>query len=150
MLTSPRDQKTIDRLQNLLDDTFKARDKLYAAADTLHDADQVTLCRWFGDRLGGYAATLQQVISASGECPAGPESSRDAVAEIGLIQSKAGDDGVLREAEQTEQILVEHYHRAIDRMDDREMVGLLDQQRRELEIAECILRILTRAAQRRR
>jgi uncharacterized protein (TIGR02284 family) len=145
MPTTARDRQTVDRLQGLLNETFEARDALYAAADRLSDSDGKTICRWLADRLGAHAATLQQLIAATGAYPAEPRAGRLLEQEIETVRAEAGDDGVLNLAEDTEHKLVTQYDAAIKRLRDREVRNLLSRQRSESEFADCVLRKLTQA-----
>lgn len=146
MLTTPRDDQTVDRLQSLLNDTFEARDTLQAAANRLRDSDRRTICRWLANRMGGHAATLQQVIAASGVHPAEPHASGRVEKEIEFAQAEGGDAGVMNAAEKTEQRLVTRYDATIERLHDREVQSLLSQHRSESEFADCVLRKLAHVA----
>lgn len=142
MLTVPRDPTTVDRLQELLDGIFTTRDQFYAAADSLADGDERYICRWLGNRLGGHAADLQQIITASGVRPTLPQSQRDRGEIFETIQTQAGDRGVLNAVNRVEQLLTEKYDRTIERVADQQVAGLLSRQREESQFADCVLRKL--------
>jgi hypothetical protein len=142
MLNSPRDHETVNQLQSLLNATFEARDELYVVAQTLGQSDQSRICRWLGDRLGGHAATLQQIIAASGARPNDPRSTETTASKLEAISQQRGAGAVLNAAEQTEHALTEKYDQVIELIGDREIIGLLKLQRREADIADCILRSL--------
>jgi len=142
MLTIPRDHSTIDRLQALLNEMFRARDELYAAAESLADADESYICRRLADRLGGQAADLQQIIIASGFRPVEPRSQGDVEAMRASIRSQPSDRGILEIVGQVEQLLTEQYDLAIEHLDDLEVADLLSKQREEAEFADCVVRRL--------
>lgn len=146
MLTTPRDRSTIDRLQRLLDKLFGTRDEFYVAAEALSDADQRHILHWFGDRLGGHAADLQQIIAAGGAHPVAPRSQSKTAERLTSIQSRAGDHGVLDAAEKMEQGLAAQYDQAIEQLEDQEVVSLLGKQREESEFADSVLRGLKKSA----
>lgn len=145
MLTKTLDPNTIDQLQPLLEETFFARDQLYSAARQLRDEDQRKLCGWFADRLGGYAATFQQMVLAGGQEPAEPQCSHTAQAKISEVQTEFGTEGVLHVAKQTEERLAARYQETMHYVEDGDTAGLLAQHQRELEIIDCVLRMLTRS-----
>lgn len=142
MLHSPRDHQTVDCLQSLLGETFQVRDDFYAASERLSNADRRRICRWFGDQLGGQAATLQQVITASGASPRAPNSSQKAEEKFESLGDQVADDVVLCTAEQQESTLLKRYNSAIEAVEDREIEGLLRRHMRESEMADCVLRSL--------
>ncbi|MEZ6097811.1 MAG: hypothetical protein R3E01_02455 [Pirellulaceae bacterium] len=146
MLTIPRDRSTVDSIQDLLSELFGARDTLGAAAEVLADADDRYICRKLSFQLGGYAADLQQIVSASGVQPAGPRSDHDARQSLSSIQKHIGPNGVLDTAEQTEQMLTEKYEQTMGHLNDPEVTGLLERQREDVEFGDRILRRLKASA----
>lgn len=142
MLTIPRDRSTVDSIQELLIELFRARDALGAAADVLTHADDRYICRKLSFQLGGNVAELQQVVLASGVQPAGPRSEDDVRGSLSSIQHRVGPDGVLDAAEQTEQILTEKYEQTMRHLDDPEVTSLLNRQREDIEFADRVLRRL--------
>lgn len=147
MLTTPRDRSTISRLQRLLDELFRTRDEFYVAAEALSNADRRYILHWFGDRFGGHAANLQQIIAAGGAHPVEPRSQTETAEHLALIQSQAGDRGVLDAAEQMEQVLARQYDQAIEHLEDQEVASFLGKQREESEFADSVLRSLKKSAQ---
>jgi hypothetical protein len=141
MLTTPRDRATVERLQELLVVIFDARDRLYEASESLADTDLSYICHMLGDQLGGEAADLQQIISASGVEPI------DTYWRIGKeAKNKTGDGDILESAERIERLVMERYKRAIRCLTDNEVAGLLNRQRQNAQFAECVLRHLEHAA----
>jgi hypothetical protein len=146
MLTAPRALETVECLQSLLNQTFRMRDLLYAASEAVHDGDQVRILKWLGDRIGGHAATLEQIILANGEYPVDPDSSESFEVDLQAASRGGGDHEVLNLAELAEYSMLTEYDSAIDRTHDVEIKDLLYWQRGESEFADCVLRSLMRVS----
>ena len=143
MLTQPRNRTTLDALQTLLTEVFKARDELYAAADALCDTDESYICRRFADHLGGHAADLQQISCASGVQPSEPQSEDDHLELLASIQEQHASGSGLIAAVHVEHSLAEQYRRVMGLLEDAEIMSLLEKQREDIELADCVLRRLT-------
>ncbi len=68
------DEKTLVKIQKLIEGNFAGRDELYAAAESLDSGSREHICRRLADHLAANAIELQQLLVASGVQPA--ESAR--------------------------------------------------------------------------
>lgn len=135
------DPQTLSRLQELIEANFTARDELYAAAESLDDEARKKVCRRLAEHLAGYAAELQQVVTASGVEPAGPlEIESVAHSLFGLAKMNRGSAGVLQTAAEGEHNLKQDYDKAIDATTNPAAKNSLRRQRDEVEFGEQVLR----------
>jgi uncharacterized protein (TIGR02284 family) len=137
------DSITLERLRELIEANFTARDALYTAAESLEDDDQTRVCVRLADSLAGHAVELQQIVAAAGRQPPGPQDSwSGARQEFEQAKAACGCTGVLAIAERTERDLKQGYDRALQTTSDREAEGVLDRHRSDVEFAEQVLRCI--------
>ncbi len=97
MLPRPMDDKTLAKIQELIERNFTGRDELYAAAQSMDDDARKQICRRLADHLADNAIELQQIVAASGAEPAGPlDVHAVASALFDLAKANRGEPGVLR------------------------------------------------------
>ncbi len=145
MLPGQLDAATLDRLRELIEANFNARDALYVAAESLEDDDYVHVCIRLADSLAGHAAELQQVVAAAGDHPPGPNASLlEPKWDFEQAKAESGSEGILAIAERTERDLRQGYDRVLEVTCDRDAEGILDRQRSAVEFGEQVLRCILR------
>lgn len=141
MLTTPRDESTVTRLCELLPQLLKARDELYAAVDLIRDPEIQAICRWMGDRHGGHAAVVEQIIAAS--CGSANVTEPDySATDVDSMLAKMGPPNLLWAIERCEHDVTERYDEAIREIKDLDVRDLLVRQRDDSVFADCVLRNL--------
>ncbi len=144
MLTIPRDHCTVHQLQGLLGEIFRARDELYAASSSLSEEDASHICRRLGDQMGGCAADLQQIITASGTRPVGPRRERSGRSSSVPVACRSGDRLVVDAAERIAKIITEQYAAMMRQLADQEVADLLVRQCEQFQFANCVLRTMAK------
>jgi uncharacterized protein (TIGR02284 family) len=148
MMLRLMDRATLPCLQDLIQANFAGRDRLYAAAATLDDRAQKTVCRRLADQLADHAAELQQVVLANagdpGDCD---ETYLAAESLFDEVWQGSGEPGVLRTAEDYEREMKQRYDAAIEQTSDREVEGLLRRHRNNIEFGEYVLCCMVRPLQ---
>jgi len=139
------DDKTLSKIQEMVEVTFAGRDKLYSAASHLDDEDRREICRELADHLAGHAAELQQILTATGNDPKGPLDVHGIVdALLESIRSKSGDSGVLDAAEKYTHEVKEDFDQAIEKTPDPDAREVLRHHRNGVEFGERVLRHMER------
>lgn len=135
------DDKTLAKIQALIEANFSGRDELYAAGKSVDDKARELICRRLAAYLAANAIELQQIVAASGVDPAGPLDT-EALARklLDLAKSNRGESAVLRAAAEGEHSLKEEYDEAIEVIPDREAEAILRRHRDEVEFGEQVLR----------
>ncbi len=137
------DSITLERLHELIEANFNARDSLYTAAESLEDDDQAHVCVRLADSLAGHAVELQQIVAAAGSQPPGPQDAwTGARQQFEQAKAACGCSGVLAIAERTERDLKQGYDRALKTTFDREAEGVLGRHRNDVEFGEQVLRCI--------
>jgi len=132
---------TLDQIQKLISANFAGRDELYAAAKSLDDEARQRVCRRLAEHLAGHAVELQQILTASGERPAGPlDVNSLAQTLFELAKLSRGEPGVLDAAAACEHTLKEDYDRALDDLSHPQAENVLKRQRDGVEFGEQVLR----------
>lgn len=139
------DDKTLSKIQEMVEVTFAGRDRLYSAANHLDNDERREICRELADHLAGHAAELQQILAATGNDPKGPldvHAIVDALLESARAQS--GDSGVLDAAEKYTQEVKEDFDQAIEGTPDPDAREVLRHHRNGVEFGERVLRHMKR------
>ena len=139
------DDKTLSKIQEMVEVTFAGRDKLYSAASHLDDEDRREICRELADHLAGHAAELQQILTATGNDPKGPLDVHGIVdALLESIRSQSGDSGVLDAAEKYTHEVKADFDQAIEDTPDPDAREVLRHHRNGVELGERVLRHMER------
>lgn len=114
------------------------RDDLYAAADALDSRTLSMICRRLADELACNAIELQQIALAAGIDDVDvKELGAQLQAElIAIIGKSEGDQAVLEEAEECEEIVERLYDEAIAKADAPAIEDVLIQQREKVEFGK--------------
>lgn len=132
--------ETLVKIQQLIVANFAGRDELYAAAQSLDDSARQQVCRRLAEHLAGHAVELQQILTASGQKPAGPlDLDYIAHALCESAKKSRGEQGVLATAAERERVLKEDYDRALNTMSHPQAENVLRRQREEVEFGEQVL-----------
>ena len=139
------DDKTLSKIQEMVEVTFAGRDKLYSAANHLDDEERREICRQLADHLAGHAAQLQQILTASGNDPKGPLDIH-AIVDVLLesVCAHSGDSGVLDAAEKYTHEVKEDFDQAIEEIPDPDAREVLQHHRNGVEFGARVLRNLER------
>lgn len=139
------DDKTLSKIQEMMEVTFAGRDKLYSAANHLDDEERRDICRKLADHLAGHAIQLQQILKATGSDPKGPLDIHAIVdALLESIRSQSGDSGILDAAEKYTHEVKEDFDQAIEKTPDPDAREVLRHHRNGVAFGERVLRQMER------
>jgi len=136
------DPVTEERVQDLIRTNLASRDGLYAAADQLSGAAVEKVCRRLAEELGGNVADLAQLLMTRGVQPVGPDDElaakvRDVLVEV--LRQEPSDEKIVAKAAECEHALKKQYDTAIDETPNKQVEGMLQPQRKEVELGEEVL-----------
>lgn len=146
------DPATEERVQDLIRTNLASRDSLYAAADQLSGAAVEKVCRRLAEELGGNVADLQQLLLTRGVQPVGPDDElaakvRDVLVEV--LRQEPSDEKIVAKAAECEHALKKQYDTAIDETPNKQVEGVLQQQRKEVELGKEVLEAIDEAQRKR-
>lgn len=138
MQREPLDETTRQHLLALIQANFAGRDDLSAAADALGNEALSMICRRLADDLANNAIELQQIALAAGidDIDVNEFGAQLQAELIEMIQEGEGDQAVLEEAEECEQIVAQEYDAAIAHTDTPALADVLKQQREKVEFGK--------------
>jgi len=138
MGTERLDETTRQHLLTLIQANFAGRDDLSAAADALGNKALSLICRRLADDLANNAIELQQIALAAGinDVDVNEFGAQLQAELMEMIQAGEGDQAVLEEAEECEQIVEQEYDAAIANTDKPTIADVLEQQREKVEFGK--------------
>jgi uncharacterized protein (TIGR02284 family) len=134
--------ETIAQLRQLVATNYAGRDDLYAAAEQLDDEDLSAICHKLADDLAGHTAFLEQIIVMHGAEPGFEENIASTLSEeiMQLLRKGRGDQGIVSAVQEKQGQLREKYDETIAATDNPEAQSILEQQKKDVDFAERVLR----------
>lgn len=137
----PPDEVTRQRIRALIQANFAGRDDLYAAADAFDSETLTLICRKLAEDLAGNAMELQQIARAAGMekvnyRKVGSQLQADLTE---MLQQRGGDQAVLEEAQECEQLIRAEYDQAIAETESPAVEEVLRRQREKVEFGESVI-----------
>jgi uncharacterized protein (TIGR02284 family) len=136
------DPETIAQLRQLVATNYAGRDDLYTAAEHLDDEDLSAICRKLADDLAGNTAFLEQIIVMHGAEPGFAEKVAFTLGEeiMQFLRSGRGDQSIVSAMQDKQGQLREKYDETIAATDNPEAQSILEQQKKDVDFAERVLR----------
>ena len=135
--TSNMDDKTVDKLQDLLSINIDSQRGFEEAAEHTNDAELKSLFRDFSQRRSHNAAELRQAISSAGKEPTNSGSVSATLHRwwIDAKQTVTGKDAasILSEAERGEDSIKDEYEAALNEVNDLGMREVVERQYRNVK-----------------
>ena len=134
----PPDETTRAHIRALIQANFAGRDDLYAAVDS---ETLAKICRRLAEDLANNAIELQQIALGAGMSEVNiSRTGAQLQAELmELLQQREGDQAVLEEAEECEQIVRREYDDAIEQTDSPAVADILRRQRETVEFGKSVV-----------
>lgn len=141
MKREPLNDITRQHLVTLIQANFAGRDDLYAAAEAVDNEALSLICRRLAEDLAGNATELQQIALAAGVDKVdinkfGTQLQADLMS---LMQKADGDEAVLEEVEECEQIVQREYDEAIEQSDAPQIADVLAHQRESVTFGKTVV-----------
>jgi uncharacterized protein (TIGR02284 family) len=137
MTTYNLDDKTVDRLQDLLSINIDSQRGLEEAAETTHDPQLKSLFRDFSQRRSHNAAELREYIVSAGKEPTNSGSVSATLHRwwIDAKQAMTGKDSqsILNEAERGEDSIKHEYEEVLGQVNDPGVRDLIERQFRNVK-----------------
>jgi uncharacterized protein (TIGR02284 family) len=142
------DPATEERVQDLIRTNLASRDSLYVAAEKLSGPAVEKICRRLAEELGGNVADLAQLLVSRGVEPVGPDDElasklSDVLTEV--LSQETSDERIVAKAAECEQALKTQYDTAIDLVPNKQVEGVLQKQRKEVELGKDVLEAIDEA-----
>lgn len=137
----PPDETTRAHIRALIQANFAGRDDLYAAAKAVDNETLAKICRRLAEDLANNAIELQQIALGAGMSEVNiSRTGAQLQAELmELLQQREGDQAVLEEAEECEQIVRREYDDAIEQTDSPAVADILRRQRETVEFGKSVV-----------
>lgn len=135
------DDVTRDHLIALINANFAGRDDLYAMASTLSSKTLSMICRRLADDLANNGIELQQIALGAGidDIDVSEFGSQLQAELIEMIKQSEGDNAVLEEAEECEQLVERVYDDALAGAAESAIGDVLKQQREVVDFGKNVV-----------